>query len=447
MDIALATFAPGSEIVKDKRLYKSVGFIDFESNSGKIDIKDGLQKYKDKILYTCSVCGYTEVRDEHITNECCPICAHPFNKNRNEICYDICSPRGYCVDFEETKNKPQDFNGSFDWNPVQINTKIDDGTHQAIELKSVDKTNIYIGNNQIPEKGVVRTINTNNGSLFMIQKSQYNGWVVPSLAKVNTSGQSERKIALVTTKVTGILEVGLNKSNSAICVNPLNSKKEERAAMIQSAYLSWGELLRKCIADFLDIETGELSVDYCLRKDQDKSEPYPIVYMIEQLENGAGYTNYLASLSPKEKRKIFIAPLLPEGKLFSFLTNEVHRKCDTSCYDCLRDYYNLYKHRLLNWRLGLDLAAVANDDLFIPKYTEENSYWRSVLVKMEKVLEQNLESKIVKEERFWYIQSSKQIKIIYHPLWSDDYIDKLMPNQAGIHYVSLLDFINNAQGA
>ena len=37
--------------------------------------------------------------------------------------------------------------------------------------------------------------------------------------------------------------------------------------------------------------------------------------------------------------------------------------CDTSCPDCLRSYSNLSYHSLLDWRLGVDMAALALDAL------------------------------------------------------------------------------------
>ena len=35
--------------------------------------------------------------------------------------------------------------------------------------------------------------------------------------------------------------------------------------------------------------------------------------------------------------------------------------CDTSCPDCLRSYSNLAYHNLLDWRLAVDMAALALD--------------------------------------------------------------------------------------
>ena len=32
--------------------------------------------------------------------------------------------------------------------------------------------------------------------------------------------------------------------------------------------------------------------------------------------------------------------------------------CDSSCYDCLRDYYNMNYHPILDWRLAYDMLGL-----------------------------------------------------------------------------------------
>lgn len=45
----------------------------------------------------------------------------------------------------------------------------------------------------------------------------------------------------------------------------------------------------------------------------------------------------------------------------AWLRPEHAESCDTSCNLCLRDFYNLSFHGLLDWRLGLDMARIAAD--------------------------------------------------------------------------------------
>jgi len=450
MDLALATFSPGSEIVKDKKIFTSVGFIDFTLKNGRVESIDGLSKYENKVLYQCPECWYTAILDNNNLFEC-PICKHVFENN--DICLDICSPKGYCVNFSEP---PKDFDGNFSWNPIKINSRLDSEVTREINLKLIDNTNLKMGNNIIPDKGVVRTINTNNGELFHIRKTSENGWVVSGLKNIKfLPNIDERQIALVTTKITGIVILAISNKNEDICINPLfkgniDNINKVRAQLIKSAFLSWGELIRRSVSDFLDIRNSELSVDYSIRCDNENTQVYPSIYMMEQLENGAGYTDYLSSLSAEKKSNVFIKPLLENGSIFKLLNNNHQYNCDTSCYDCLCDYYNQQKHGFLNWRLGLDIALLSNNNDYLPIYTSENSYWNSILKKAKEILNKNYpntELKKDEENKFLYTSSEDKVNFIYHPLWSDKYIinksNKIQDPTKKINYTSLLEFINN----
>jgi Lhr-like helicase len=452
MDLALSTFVPGSEIVKDKKVYLSVGFIDYIPKNGRVESADGLMRYENQVLYQCPKCGYAAVRDTNDKIGECPICEHIFDKSKGEICDDICSPKGYCVDFNEVA---KDFDGNFNWNPVKINARLDSAVTGEISLHQVERSNIKLGNNIIPDKGVVRTINSNNGHLFTIRKTGNNTWVVPDLVKGDRgSPQSERHIALVASKITGIMILAMNSENPFVCLNPffegnIESINKVRPQLLRSAFLSWGELVRRSVTSFLDIRAGELSVDYFVRKESTDSVPYPAVYMMEQLENGAGYTDYLASLTHSKKSEVFIDHLISGGDIYNSLMGEHKNQCDTSCYDCLCDYGNLQKHSLLNWRLGLDIAILSRNSNQIPGYTEDNSYWKSVLIKAENIIRKHAtDIQLIKERNYYYyVKSDEEIKFIYHPLWSESYILNESRNlnvpSGNIIYISLPEFINN----
>ena len=89
--------------------------------------------------------------------------------------------------------------------------------------------------------------------------------------------------------------------------------------------------------------------------------------MVEQLENGAGYTTFLGQTDTQNQKDIFLKPLSKGGSIYEQMVKNEHKNsCDSSCYDCLRDYYNQKHHEILDWRLGLDLAQVAADKNFAP---------------------------------------------------------------------------------
>ena len=70
-------------------------------------------------------------------------------------------------------------------------------------------TNILIGYNEVPEKGCIHTINTNEGQGYTIAKTSNNGWVDCNIVNPNSFGGLNQRIenlALSTTMVTGILK-------------------------------------------------------------------------------------------------------------------------------------------------------------------------------------------------------------------------------------------------
>lgn len=76
----------------------------------------------------------------------------------------ICSPLGYCVDYDKPAD---DFNGSFDWYSPNSDIKLDCEEYLSVcpQVK-----NLTIRNNQIPSQGLVHLINDNNGELYKLGK-------------------------------------------------------------------------------------------------------------------------------------------------------------------------------------------------------------------------------------------------------------------------------------
>ena len=137
------------------------------------------------------------------------------------------------------------------------------------------------------------------------------------------------------------------------------------------------------------------------------------------MENGAGYCLYLA----ERLSEALLQPLLPGGGLYDRLVQEGHaRGCDSSCYDCLRDYNNADLHALLDWRLGLDLGHLAVDaqvqvDLHTP-------YWQPLAEQaarsLERVVGQN--ATLEQIEGSWILHVKGQIRaVLTHPLWSSQH--------------------------
>lgn len=427
IDMAMQTFTPGAKIIKDKKILQSIGFVGYKPQKGSKEPVEtcGLKFYeKNKVIF-CKTCGFSSFVSTEDSKTCCPICSSTFEEYTN-----VATPEGFRTDFQ---SKPVDFDGSFEWNAERSEVSIDSGKTQ-VDLTPVGDSNLMVGNNKFPDTGVVNTLNTNAGEQFTVMNSKK--YTIPLFSPDYTPAYfdldptTEQKVVLISTKVTGVFEAAIkNQSNANICVipdftNPLQSKE------IQGAFLSWGTLLRKCAASYLDVETNELSVNYFLRGKNDKDgEIRPAIYLIENLENGAGYTNHLGSMQDSEKFNAFIKPLIKGGEWYEKLTSNNHRNsCDCSCYDCLRDYYNQHSHSILNWRLGLDLAYISADENFIPQY--KSNYWEEVVDSCFKGYKQeNPTAKIKETDGIMYVETDSMKFSLIHPLWSTSYIESKINGQ------------------
>lgn len=432
MDMALTSFTPGCEIIKDKKVLKSIGFITYENDRGQPKEKNGLHEFTDKKLLCCKNCSYVSLVDKSVEDKC-PICKCEIKPIDN-----VASPLGYRTEYSKSSEK--DFDGRFDWLPMVSETRIDSDQTEII-LKSVDKTNLLIGNNEYPEKGVVNTINTNKDKLFsLVQSKKHEGWYDSNYVNFEQDfdfdDETRKEFALISSKITGVLEICIDSTNRELNTSPLfNSNSEnrkleiERLSSLKGAYVSWGNLLRKAITDYLDIETTELTADYFVRRENsDDSSVRAGVFMVEQLENGAGYTSFLGQSDSKTKYDVFLKELLPNGYLYKKLINSNHQdNCDCSCYDCLRDYYNQRYHDMLDWRLGLDLAKIASNKQFVPNFMDKNEYWRPLLEKRLIALSNQETDKILytsESDSFILTTKSERILLV-HPFWSETKIKSL----------------------
>ncbi len=419
IDMALNSFAPGHEIVKDKKVYRAVGIVDYEYNNSHV-IKP---KYNSLNIYRyplvrCMVCGYSSIiHDEESCN--CPVCGKEMQKVK------ICSPLGFCVDY----NVPvEDFNGSYDWYSPNSDIKLD-CEDSLQECQQVD--NMTIRNNTVPSQGLVHLVNDNNGDLYKLGKNN-DGIYVSRDAYPEEIGNTlhlsfETKYAFVSSKTTGVLTLSIAEIPEDLNLSPLNDENANSYA-VRAAFLSWGYLVRKTISHYLDIDSSELTVGFYIIPQTKKAE----IFFVEQLENGAGYSNYLSGRRYKDvPKKAIILPLIEGGEIYEELTSQDHENgCTSSCYDCIRDYSNQSLHHLLDWRLGLDLARLSHNSKAKIDFTI--GYWVDYI---------NVTVNNVLLKHGYTVERCKGTLIgtdpygenycLVHPLWSSGRISKLtgsLPN-------------------
>ena len=240
----------------------------------------------------------------------CPVCGE------NLETVKICSPLGYCVDYDKPAD---DFNGSFDWYSPNSDIKLDCEEYLSVcpQVK-----NLTIRNNQIPSQGLVHLINDNNGELYKLGKNteglyiSRNAYSEEEAKKLVLSYESN--YAFVSSKSTGVLAMSIKEVSDDICLDPIKENNPNSHA-VRAAFLSWGYLVRQAISSYLDIDASELNVGYFISPTTHKAE----VFFVEKLENGAGYCNFLSGRRYKEiPLKAIVEPLTKGGDIYNFLCEE-----------------------------------------------------------------------------------------------------------------------------
>lgn len=401
-DMAISTFAPGCEIVKDKELLTTVGFVTYKYENRIVTEKEGLNELPSQVL-VCETCGFTTLNNDIYSK--CPECENETIKKVN-----ACSPLGYCIDFE---NGTKDFNGNFDYNPVSTSLSLDANSKLESEFKV---ENLIVKTNVSPREGIVHMINDNNGMLFKVGKLNNTKQFVMRSAfdtkkQTNLKLYNEKDFVLISSKTTGVLAASISSVSEDIdlCVTEGNNFLE-----IQAAYISWGFLLQKAVCDLLDIDTNEIEVGFHVKKKRGE------IFLVERLENGAGYCNHLSGRDGKEiPYKAFIEPFLKTSDFYKHKVGHKER-CSSSCYDCLRDYFNQQYHSILDWRLGLDLAKLSIDQNAEIGFKTE--YWSDYFEKLYSSFEKHK----LYTDGIAVVENRGRKILITHPFWSELYINSIL---------------------
>lgn len=352
LDIAISQFAPGSEVVKDKAVHHSLGVGHFERYD-RGDVRGNRF-----LLGSCRNCASLLNASELNGEGTCLICgaSHPIFRVA-----EYWEP----LAFTTWKSKPRDYDGRFEWQPRVIRARLQAGdseeTYDAIADSNLEtrfeQTQIY-------------SINDRGGQFFRFREILRNAVYLDEEATGSKPDPAhEPEIAgLASPKTTDILLLRLVKIPDLLGLDG----EDALSIYARAAFLSWGYLLRQSACLFLDVEPGELNVN--VRIVRRGGRRLIEVFLADSLENGAGYCRYLTG-QPEHLRKALVEPFIEESSpTLTRLTGPSHESCDSSCYDCLREFYNADIHPILDWRLGLDMAKLSQNDSFVPSLG--TSWWR-----------------------------------------------------------------------
>lgn len=424
LDTAIAQFAPGSEIVKDRAVHTACGLVELAPHKRGVQSRPGLVPPLDQPNRWLGFCRNCQAMIENYqpqpplssppafkpADQTCPVCGQPTLR-----CIDAREPTGFFTNLE-----PRDFDGQFEWQP-----RVSRPTLGVPELEREAKT----GNAHLQGgSGNVLIVNDRGGEGgFRLQAAEVFGqkqagayvcldpYSQAQGEQVKGIGPTYR-IALLSKRRTDVLLVGFQTWPTGVFADPRTL--EGRAALYSFAF--W---LRAAACAFLDVDPDELQASF-----QTTAEAGRVVgraFLFDRLENGAGYCLYLAQ--PEVFSKLLEQEDLSRPNSLADRWLQHQEGCDTSCNNCLRDYYNLVYHGLLDWRLALDMARLLRDaeapvDLQTPWGEGQENPWRRLVERALPPLLENLGFQRAPQDfplPVWTGNKGREVRIVRHPLWTD----------------------------
>ncbi|MEZ6128732.1 MAG: DEAD/DEAH box helicase [Planctomycetaceae bacterium] len=426
LDIAVSQFAPGSETVRDKQVLKAVGVVDYRQARPLPRSVDG-RGWKSR----CGICRRCDaVVEQPDDDRLCPTC---LSDTGFEV-VEVWEPHGFQVE----PGRLPDFQGRFEWQPRATRGRLNaptEGMYQALNgthlsLWSAADLQVF-------------TLNDNDGRRFPFRKvNGHAAWVVSEHLNRHWQGQTDeqyrREVALIARKKTDVLLLRINLDHIDVDLAPLSPQS---GPAVRAAYLSLAHLIRRQACTALDVETDELTVD--VRTVMTPEQRFYEIYLLDTLENGAGYCAWLGQ--PDNFQEHVLQPLLPGGKRHEWLLRhgqpsaaDPSRQCDSSCYDCLRDYANSAEHTLLDWRLGLDLLQLATTPEAVAPTLE--GYWTPVVNRAAKSMCGGIQNARVEHfDGLTCIAADDRLRfVLTHPFWDIGHQDlNRLANEVSVPVTSL----------
>jgi len=352
-EIALSSWAPGSEVVKDKAIHRVVGIAEYRPagpNMAKpVSGETALGAQRD--IGQCGACGTIDTTPGDKSE--CPVCGAPPGSGSGEIAgyrrLHLVQPLGYRSDFYW-----RDYRDWFEWSASGSRPRMGAG-----DLKEAPIEGALVGS----ATAQIFQINDNRGHDWnFAPQTDGHGWVCLDALDgdfgYDTRAREElaRPVALGSIKSTDVLVIGAHDDAAPPGITLSPDAPERRAA-----WYSLGFLLRGAAARLLEVQTGEIDVG--LRAVTIDGRFTAQVFLSDSLENGAGYSTHLGQ--PAEFRALLGETARWTAEL---ATHQASGKlCDSACYDCLKDYRNMHYHGLLDWRLAADLLGILRGEGLDPR--------------------------------------------------------------------------------
>ena len=419
LDIAISQFAPGSQIVKDKAVHTARGVATFYPYGNSVRLGNGfsppLPDANLRPLALCADCKSVQYRSDMTDVRPCEVCGAA-----GGVPIDAREPTGFFTDFQ-----PEDYTGVFEWTPRSTLPTLTWGVNDGTETSVGNCDVLYFSDD-------ILSVNDNDGEGgFAFQPASIPGHsrsagayaIHPGHGSSISVAGATSSIALLSRRRTDVLLAGLRIWPSGVFADP-------RTAVGRAAWYSFAFFLRSSAAGLMDVDTQEFNAGFRPTRQPDGTVVGQ-AFLSDTLQNGAGYCWWLGQ--PDNFKEVLLqGDISKKDSNAEIWTLGLHgTECDTSCNRCLRDFYNLSYHGLLDWRLAIDMARLALDpnailDLTTPRGDHGNP-WQllcsginapvSVILKSLGYGESvELNGLLAHNHKML-----NRVGIVRHPLWNDDH--------------------------
>ena len=342
LDMAVSSFAPGAEVLRDKQTHLCVGFAAWDFQGNRPVNMDPLGE--PKRIARCPECDATrtmEGRDICI----CGVCGSPVQP------FDLYQPRGFRTSFV-----PRDYDDHAERGPLLPPPQLSVGgpepiASRVLRIDAISRTDadVYV-------------VNDNEGQMFEMFRADH-GLEVPDRRLYvgrrgpdAPGGDPDIVGAIGSVRRTDVLTLTLRSPEIPGPDGTVDTSRDV-VPMGLSALWSFAELVRIAAGAELDVNPNELQVGLQPWR-TDAGTVTRRIFIADALENGAGYARHLGS--PEVLTHVI-------GTVVKEIADKIESPrhgaaCDASCPDCLRSYDNRFIHPYLDWRLALDLAQLAKGD-------------------------------------------------------------------------------------
>jgi DEAD/DEAH box helicase domain-containing protein len=363
LDLAVTEFAPGSQRTKDKRIHQAIGFTaPLMYRNGRWAPTDPDPLPGRRWMLRCERCHFTNTADDQPPDTFCPKCGCAMNERVPFRVYQFAVP----LAFRTSLGPGSDAKEEDELLAVGVATLAESQEEPCIQFQT---TNTSLG---YSAAGRVYRVNDRRGLLFTGQLGETvrhhthldDQWIDARFQTVDgitfNSSQPAQSVAIAAPKTTDVLRIQPATVPAGLMLDPLMSNSAVKAAYYSAAFI-----LRSIAAEALDTDPEEFDVSNVRQVELAGGVLAGEIVLNDHLANGAGFVRWVAD-HWGELLSTAVALDAPEKSFIGDMTSETHRlACDSSGYDCLRQYRNMTYHGLLDWRLGLSLLRGLHSAAFV----------------------------------------------------------------------------------